>query len=330
MLDTYLSVQIAASMLASSGYGIFAVLWGMSITLMINHLKKSTFHFPQQVSYSSILWMALKRPMILGTTALFICSTGHWIVIFIRVLQAFGYIPNVNWPAMFLADLKETTMVVYTAFLALTLLIGDCIVLYRLWCIWNHNRLVIIFPCLTTTGLLACICGTAYQFSQSHAGENILEISSGRWILSDAVLLFRTNCDLLAFIAWRVSQVHKSVSHIKKVFIIFIESAALILFWALAFIISYAVNSTMFIFVVDIAPSISGIACCMINIRIGLGYSQGSTTKASTLPLHAPAPPGSFRAAPVSPLEIAMDTVQNNESNRSVTSIKSGTRAIED
>ncbi|THU80543.1 hypothetical protein K435DRAFT_695435 [Dendrothele bispora CBS 962.96] len=322
-------------MLASSGYGIFAVLWGISITLMINHLKKSTLHCPQQVSYSSILWMALKRPMILGTTTLFICSTGHWIVVFICLLQAFGYIPNVNRPAMFLADLKETTMVVYTALLALTLLIGDCIVLYRLWCIWNHNRLVIIFPCLTTTGLLACICGTAYQFSQSHTEDNVFEISSGRWILSDAVLLFSTNVYCFAFIAWRVSQVHKSVSHIRKVLIIFIESAALIVknrFWTLAFIISYALNSIMFILVINIAPSIAGIACCMITIRIGLGYAQESTTKASTLPLHVTVPPGSFHAAPVSSPEIAMDRIQNNESDHSVTlaSIKSGTRVIED
>ncbi|THU75188.1 hypothetical protein K435DRAFT_881412 [Dendrothele bispora CBS 962.96] len=72
--------------------------------------------------------MALKHPMILGTTTLFICSTGHWIVLFIRLLQAFGYIPNVNWPTMFFADLKETTMIVYGAFLALTILISDCIV----------------------------------------------------------------------------------------------------------------------------------------------------------------------------------------------------------
>ncbi|THU90997.1 hypothetical protein K435DRAFT_910016 [Dendrothele bispora CBS 962.96] len=200
--------------------------------------------------------MALKRPMILGTTALFICSTGHWIVIFVRVLQAFGYIPNVDWPATFSADLKETSMIVYTAFLLLTFLISDCMVLYRLWCIWNHNRLVIVFPCLTTTGLLACICVTGYQFSQSHTGENILGTSSGRWILSDGVLTFSTNAYCVAFITWRMSQAHKSASHIKvhhtfslaKVLIIFVESAALYMFWALAFIISYALHSNVLVF----------------------------------------------------------------------------------
>ncbi|THU80540.1 hypothetical protein K435DRAFT_695413, partial [Dendrothele bispora CBS 962.96] len=113
----------------------------------------------------------------------------HWIVLFIRLFQAFGYIPNVNRPAMFFADLKETSMIVYGAFLALTILISDCIVLYRLWCIWNHNHLVIIFPCLTATGLLGIF--TVYQFSHSHVGENFLDISPGRWILSNAVLSFR-------------------------------------------------------------------------------------------------------------------------------------------
>ncbi|THU90996.1 hypothetical protein K435DRAFT_801615 [Dendrothele bispora CBS 962.96] len=296
MLDTYLSVQISASMLASSGYGIFAVLWGISITLMINHLKKSTSHYPQQVSYSSILWMALKRPMVLGTTILFICNTGHWIAIFVRVLQAFGYIPNVNWPAMFYADLEETSMIVYTAFSALTIIIGDCIVLYRLWCIWNHNILVVIFPCLAATGFIACCCATAYQFSQSHTGVDVLGISSGRWIMSDLALSFSVN--VYCF-------VHKDVSHIK----VYYNFSLACCF----------VHSIAFVVVAQVGPSIVGIACCMVTIRIGLGYAQGSTTRVSTLPLHISVPVGSFHAAPVSSLEITMDRVQNNESNNSVT-----------
>ncbi|THU84509.1 hypothetical protein K435DRAFT_870188 [Dendrothele bispora CBS 962.96] len=110
---------------------------------------------------------------------------------------------------------------------------------------------------------------------------------------------------------------------------IFVESAALYMLWALAVIVAYGLRSTVFVTIIHVGPPTAGIACCMISIRIGLGWAQGSSPKASAhASSHIPVSIGSSRAAPVRPLEIAMDIVRSDESGESGTNVKPEGRII--
>ncbi|THU93594.1 hypothetical protein K435DRAFT_861367 [Dendrothele bispora CBS 962.96] len=176
----------------------------------------------------------------------------------------------------------------------------------------------------------------AHQYTLFHPGENIFAATSGRWMLSFSVLTLTTNAYSTGFIAWRVSRVHKQVAHMRtdnfslsKVLMIFVESAALYMLWALAVIVAYGLRSTVFVMIIHIGPPTAGIACCMISIRIGLGWAQGSSPKASThASSHIPVSIGSSRTAPVRPLEIAMDIVRSDESGEPGTNVKPEGRIV--
>ncbi|THU84981.1 hypothetical protein K435DRAFT_926651 [Dendrothele bispora CBS 962.96] len=338
MSSSFLSHQIAAFVLTSFTYGIFVVLWIISIVLMINRLITTTTTRPYSRSfpYGSIAYMALRRPLIISIILLFLFNTGQWIIVFIRILKAFGEIPDASWPTRFLSNFAEPTEVAYAIVATTSIFTSDCIIVYRLWCIWNCQSLVIIFPILSTASLLACSIGMAHQYTLFRPGDNIFAATSGRWMLSVCVLTLTTNGYSTGFIAWRVSRVHKQVAHMKlnnfslsKVLMIFVESAALYMLWALAVIVAYGLRSTVFVTIIHVGPPIAGIACCMISIRIGLGWAQGSSPKVSThTSSQIPVSIGSSRTAPVQPLEIAMDIVRSNDSGESGTNIKPEGRII--
>ncbi|THU84232.1 hypothetical protein K435DRAFT_928571 [Dendrothele bispora CBS 962.96] len=159
--------------------------------LKFNHIAASTSHpYPYSRSHLwQILSIALKHPLVPGSFLLFSLITGHWVYQLIRIFELVTQIQNnFGSPNIFFANLADRTKVIDTAFLLLSLIASDCIIIYRLWVIWGYHWQVAIIPALTTCGLLACSIGTTYQFSQYQAGDNIFQLTSGRWILSDAVL----------------------------------------------------------------------------------------------------------------------------------------------
>ncbi|THU84510.1 hypothetical protein K435DRAFT_927939 [Dendrothele bispora CBS 962.96] len=322
MSGSLLSHQIAAYVLTFFTYGIFIVLWIISIVLMINRLiTTNTRPYTRSFSYGLIVCMALRRPLIISVILLFLFNTGQWIILFVRILKAFGEIPDTSWPTRFLYNYAEPTEVAYTIIATTSIFISDCIIvslIYRLWCIWNYQFSVIIFPILSTAGLLACSIGTVHRYTSFRAGDDIFATAEGRWMLSVFTLtLTYYVCRLIVLFEYNCS------ISLQKVLMIFVESAALYMLWALAVIVAYGLRSTVFVIIIHVGPPIAGIACCMISIRIGLGWAQGSSPKTSThASSHIPVRIGSFRTAPVRPLEIAMDMVRSDDSGESGTNVK--------
>ncbi|THV02293.1 hypothetical protein K435DRAFT_921715 [Dendrothele bispora CBS 962.96] len=208
--------------------------------------------------------------------------------------------------------IPEPTEVAYTIIATTSIFISDCIIVYRLWCIWNYQFSVIIFPILSTAGLLACSIGTVHRYTSFRAGDDIFAAAEGRWMLSVFALILTTDNFSLS-----------------KVLTIFVESAALYMLWALAVIVAYGLRATIFVIIIHVGPPIAGIACRMISIRIGLGWAQGSSPETSThASSHIPVRIGSFRTAPVRPLGIAMDMVRSDDSGESGTNVKPEGRII--
>ncbi|KAF7336263.1 hypothetical protein MVEN_02174400 [Mycena venus] len=54
--------------------------------------------------------------------------------------------------------------IVAVASLFIAILIGDALVIYRLWIIWMGNWPVMIFPLCTLTGVAVTSTGIAYEF----------------------------------------------------------------------------------------------------------------------------------------------------------------------
>ncbi|THU86011.1 hypothetical protein K435DRAFT_868725 [Dendrothele bispora CBS 962.96] len=276
-----LPVNLAGAILSSFAYGIFFVLWVTAITLMCKQLINSMDAGPNLnrcPSSLAIICAVLKRPLFLALIALFCINTAYWICVVIRMFKAFGDIPRATWPLEFLADIADMTMVLYNCFLGVALIVGDAIVVYRLSILWRHNLMVVAPAILMLTGGIVVVIGIVVEFTRMR-GADIFNENLVGWLSSSAVLTFCTNGYCAAFIAWRIRQFQKDTpegakGRLYKAMAIFVESAALYMLWALAYLISYETQTNLQTAIVDLGPACAGIACTMISIRVGMGRDK--------------------------------------------------------
>ncbi|KAH9840964.1 uncharacterized protein C8Q71DRAFT_794946 [Rhodofomes roseus] len=261
--------------------------------------------------------------MFIGSMSLFITITAHIICTVIRLFQAFVLYEDGTQPLYFYADLRQTTEVVKTGFLVTSLIAGDVMVIYRVWIVWSHKKAFIIFPLCTLIGLIICGSGITYQFSQYVPGEVVFESVAGRWITSNCVFTLCTNVYCSAVIAWKVWSNHNAISrhggsNLMGVLAMFIESAILYTTWTLIFFITYQTKTNVQFPIVDTWPAVSGISFMLINVRVGLGKSIGTSQidsrNASGTGSAAPGILGN-RSYPLRPLtvEISQSTRRDND-----------------
>ncbi|KAJ7600508.1 hypothetical protein C8J56DRAFT_767475 [Mycena floridula] len=265
-LIPFVSANLATAPIVSLLYGAFVVLAITSLALGLHRACKPSPTVPKgnKAALRKARLEFFKKPLTVGSIALFFSVTAHWINTFIRLFDAFVNFQGDKAPVAYYGDLSGTTNVVRTALVLTTLILCDAMIIYRLYVVWGYNKIVIIFPILSLMSLIACSVGIVYQFTKFVPGMNVFVSVAGRWIRSDAV--------------FTLSQVHLAA----VVLSIFVESAALYTTWTIAFIISYELRSNIQFPIIDIGPSIAGISFMLINLRIGLGWAQQApTTNAS-------------------------------------------------
>ena len=268
------SVNLATVCIESFLYGIFFILSVSSVYLLIWRSRTNNGGRHRSAVFTS--------PMFIAAIILFILITGHWICTFLRLFQAF-VLEDSSHALEFYANLAQNSEVIKTAFLMSTLVVGDVMMIYRLWTIWNRNFKIIIFPCCTLIGLTVCGAGIVYQFTQYTPGESVFLTAAGRWITSDCVFTLVTNAYSTGFIAWRVWSISHNSSavggmRLMPVLATFVESAAMYTSWTVFFFGSYQSGSNMQFLAVDGWPAMAGISYMLINVRVGLGWASSGAS----------------------------------------------------
>ncbi|TFY55386.1 hypothetical protein EVJ58_g8291 [Rhodofomes roseus] len=220
-----LSVNLATACMESFLYGIFCILSGTSTYLL---LRRGREQMAAGMS-SRPMW---RTPMFIAGCLIALTVTGHWILTVVRLFDAFVNYKGGAEPIIAFADLSMMTEVIKTAFLVVTVLISDAMIIYRLYIVWSYNKFIIIFPVMTWCGLIACGTGVCWQFAVYTLGDDVFKTSAGRWITSDCVFTFTTNiyCSLLiAYRVWRTRITTQAYggANIMGALAIIIESAAL-------------------------------------------------------------------------------------------------------
>ncbi|KAJ7085890.1 hypothetical protein C8R44DRAFT_531994, partial [Mycena epipterygia] len=257
-------VSLATVALESCLYGAYLVLSVLSVALMLSRYSNSV----------GLAGPAMPIFLLLGTVSLFVTITAHWILTVDRSFLAFLQFENGTFPLGFYGDISQVTEVVKTGFLMATGVIGDALLIHRLWIVWGRNKYVIIFPMCTLMGLTACGAGATYQFSQYQLGQNVFLSEAGRWITSDTVFTLCTNLYSTTLISWRIWKTSRAVrpyggQRLKSVLSILIESAALYTSWNLFFFVSYEVQSNLQFIAADCWPAVAGISYMLIHVRLG-------------------------------------------------------------
>ncbi|KAG2119414.1 hypothetical protein DEU56DRAFT_928932 [Suillus clintonianus] len=207
---------------------------------------------------------------------LLILSTAHMIVDIIRLEDGLVKYRDTfpDGPAAFFADVSQITYVVKNAIYILHTLLGDGVVIYRCYVVWQSVRIIILpsllWGCSAFTGFSA-----VYSVSQatSNAG-NIFTKATGQTFFALTLSTNLISSGLLAYRIWKmernISSVRTSNRTLTPILRVLVDAAILysvVLFPTLVcFILS---NNGQYVMLDMLMPIIS-IAFYMVLIRVAI------------------------------------------------------------
>ncbi|KAF7314856.1 hypothetical protein MKEN_00960100 [Mycena kentingensis (nom. inval.)] len=270
-----LPVTMASLVLESCFYGMFLLLAGVSLWLLVHRNRISG----RVDSGRQLAWAVVSSPYFLGTLGLTTFITGHWVMSIYRAFQGFLFYKSGTFPLGFFGNLGHWSETLKNAFFVANIITGDSLIIHRLWTVWGHDRRVVIFPLCSLVALMVCSGELVYQISQFKDGQHIFFSEAGRWVRTDTILTVITNVYCTSMISYRLwstlradrgAGVHaQGGASLRHVLSIVIESAALYTTWNLMFYIAYEAQSNLQFLLIDCWPVVTGISFTVIHARVG-------------------------------------------------------------
>ncbi|KAJ7366066.1 hypothetical protein DFH08DRAFT_833430 [Mycena albidolilacea] len=277
--------NLASLVITTLLYGMYFIIFVISIYLMVMHAnpgrgrEKLAPLFKSTVFVSGIL--------------LFITITADWISVVIRNFQGFIYFNDGLSANTFFSDDSQALSRVDDVFIALSVFIGDAMIIYRLWVVWSFNKIVIVAPVLSLIGLV--ICGVL----AARATQNVQDVPNDTELVLVVVFTLVTSIYCTVFISWKIWQITRTCMpvgglNLRSLMAMIVESAALYTCWLIYLSVTHQLNSTLQ-YIASSVTIVIGIANALIHARIGMGRTIeqvfGSTSSRDTAPMHfAPRP----------------------------------------
>ncbi|KAJ7131290.1 hypothetical protein C8R44DRAFT_594483, partial [Mycena epipterygia] len=217
-------------------------------------------------------------PIVISNIAIFATCTAHWVITVKRFFLAF--LGSGGDPFQFYADQSQPPTVINNTLVIVAVLIGDAVIIHRLWLVWNRNLRVVFIPVLSWLGALTGGIAVAYFFTQSTPTNNKFLTAAGASLTANwALTILCVPRSLNAFIAWRTWRTSRATvevgdSLLMSVCVILIESAAIWTTWALLFATTFLTRTALVLIVEDLTPAIIGLVNLLIHLRVGLGWSR--------------------------------------------------------
>ncbi|CAK5269006.1 unnamed protein product [Mycena citricolor] len=230
-------------------------------------------------------WFCFVRvpiPVLVPTTALICIATAHWII---TIFQAFCALDReLDMDPVHIFSRQHTVLQEIGNLLApLTVIIGDGVILHRLWVIWDHDRRVVIPGVSLWLGQL--VSGVAVEYIifrnllSPEGLNNAVEYGLVQgWVTGQFSITAALNIYCSSFISWRVWKV--SSRHSGDPFLdilqVLVESAALYTIWIMIFIVAYYTNQAL----AFVSETLTVVVVALTNVLIflRLGLVSGSDT----------------------------------------------------
>ncbi|KAF7340429.1 hypothetical protein MVEN_01963000 [Mycena venus] len=261
---SFLSVILLSAIAETFLYGIFIVSFIVAVYLRLSK-------YTDRTARSGAVWNAITIP----TIATFVICSAHWIIGVIRLFKGFGGSEDIRSALNFLSDPAEPLSAARSILVILNNLIGDAIIIQRLWFIWGRSLRVIIVPVLSWLGII--IAGSVVLYLLTHFGPGNISYTRA-WITVGWALTTVTNIYCTACIAWKIWRTNRVTQAIgggllTYVLVILVESAAIWAVWAVFFAVTTQIGSLLEILATDLAPPIINLVNVLIYLRVGLGWS---------------------------------------------------------
>ncbi|KAJ7304671.1 hypothetical protein DFH08DRAFT_976664 [Mycena albidolilacea] len=295
MAPSLIAVNLATLAVGSLFYGMYLVLFFLSMHLLLRRYNAThTSHKSRQ--HSSIF----KSTVFVSAILLFVTVTVHWTTIVYRAFVAFVALQHGVEAEAFFNDHTQLTEGIQNGFMALAILIGDSLIIHRLWVV-SRSKLVLAVPVACLTALTGEHWWTSAQ-RMTHATTEVSSFVSLKvfWNSADVFAnpLLKMNSLLTLFtnvyctgefsccITWKIWTITKFTApsdgiNLRHFVVIVVESAGLYAFWAIFFAVAYEAQSNLQSSVIQTAPALVGIVNALIQTRVGLGWTSEQTEKSS-------------------------------------------------
>ncbi|KAJ7758818.1 hypothetical protein DFH07DRAFT_940227 [Mycena maculata] len=242
------SVNLATLAIGSFLYGMYTVLSPISMYLL---LQRHTVTNPSRKTAS-----VLRSVVFLSAIVLFLVVTG-----------------NGCEAELFYLDNAQSTYRALNSSLSASVVIGDALIIYRLWVVWTRSKLVIVFPICS---LAAFAVGSGIS---THLIENRKTVFSDKWLTASTVLTPVNNMYCTALISWKIwfttkFSIASNGNNLQKFLVIVVESAGIYAIWVILFSVTYEPNSNLASFFLETTPAVVGIVNALIHTRVGLGWTS--------------------------------------------------------
>ncbi|KDR70198.1 hypothetical protein GALMADRAFT_103355 [Galerina marginata CBS 339.88] len=228
-----------------------------------------------------------------GTLVMYLLATAHMVVNLYRFIRAFVLHLNPQGPFYYLFDFSRWDNLVHNSMLCIMTWLGDGLVIYRCYIIWDRKIWVTILPVILL--ILSISSNVALLFWFTHPGSQT-ETEILQWMATIYPFAFAQNTlttGMIAFKIWRQHHASTTVGirsssrlDLLGVMRIVIESAMVYTLQLLILIILFPLHhNAQLILQSAVIPSI-GIVFVLIAVRVQFSRSRAlfGETAMSTMP----------------------------------------------
>ncbi|KAJ7733840.1 hypothetical protein DFH07DRAFT_967809 [Mycena maculata] len=196
-----MSASLASFAFVTLFYGIYTVLFSISLYFLVWRHKAADEAHKKGSIFRSVIFVSV--------ILLFLVVTG--ITMVYRAFVGFGSIQHGTEAEIFFGDSAQSTEVALDIFLSFSMLIGDSLIVHRLWVVWSYSRRVLVVPVLS---IIAFTIGSSIS---TNVDSRSTDIFSNPWLKVNTVLTLIANfyctgtsvCSLVplrleVFITWRI------------------------------------------------------------------------------------------------------------------------------
>ncbi|KAG0705568.1 hypothetical protein DFH29DRAFT_905986 [Suillus ampliporus] len=231
---------------------------------------------------------AVKRKMTIIAYSLLLFSTAHMVIDIIRteegLVQQRDTFPG--GPVAFFADVAQWSFVCKNLLYTLQTLVGDAVVIYRCYVVWQSWYITII-PCILWCSVAVTGIGSVYSISKATVNkENIFAPSTGPWITSFLVATLFTNIvstSLLAYRIWsigrRVANVTSGTGVLRPILRIILDAGVLYSLSLLAALVCFIAKNHGHYILLDMIMPIISITFFMVIIRITITANSSQSSE---------------------------------------------------
>ncbi|KAG1735546.1 hypothetical protein EDB19DRAFT_1910619 [Suillus lakei] len=231
---------------------------------------------------------AANRRMVTIACSLLLFSTAHIIIDVIRteegLVQQRSTFPG--GPIAFFSDVAQWSFVYKNLIYTLQTLVGDGVVIYRCYVVWQ-SWYIIIIPCMLWCSVAATGAGCVYSISQATVNkENIFAPGTGPWITSFLAATLFTNLLSTSLLAYRIWSIGRRVTNaalatglVWPILRVILDAGVLYSLSLLAALICFIAKNHGHYVLLDMIMPIISITFYMVIIRITITKSPSQASE---------------------------------------------------